>query len=103
MSNKQILIKLRQHPYFSVLIDIVRQSGSIILDCYDKQNQKIEYKKDESPLTKADLLSHKFINNELSSVSNLPIISEESEITYTNEPSYWLIDCLLYTSDAADE
>tara|TARA_B110000090_G_scaffold2905_1_gene2963 strand:- start:47 stop:703 length:657 start_codon:yes stop_codon:yes gene_type:complete len=49
---------------------------------------------DQSPLTEADLMSHKVISSQLSSISQIPIISEESENIYTKSKIYWLIDPL---------
>ena len=70
--------KLRQNIYFTALIDIVREAGSVILNFYNNQEPNITYKIDQSPLTEADLMSHKVISSQLSSISQIPIISEES-------------------------
>ena len=94
MSIKENNNKLRQNIYFNALIDIVRQAGSAILDSYITQDPKVTYKFDKSPLTEADLNSHKIILNQLMAISELPIISEESESIYTKSESYWLVDPL---------
>ena len=86
--------KLRQNIYFTALIDIVREAGSVILNSYNNQEPNITYKMDQSPLTEADLMSHKVISSQLSSISQIPIISEESENIYTKSEIYWLIDPL---------
>jgi len=86
--------KLRQNKYFTALIDIVREAGSVILNSYNNQEPNITYKMDQSPLTEADLMSHKVISSQLSSISQIPIISEESENIHTKSEIYWLIDPL---------
>lgn len=94
MNKKTNNSKLRQNIYFMALIDIARQAGAKILDSYNNQHLEITYKNDESPLTDADINSHKIISSELMAISNLPIISEESESIYTKSKNYWLIDPL---------
>ena len=94
MNKKTDNSKLRQNIYFTALIDIARQAGAKILDSYNNQHHEITYKNDESPLTDADINSHKIISSELMAISNLPIISEESESIYTKSENYWLIDPL---------
>ena len=39
----------------------------------------------------------------LSSISNYPIISEEGNLNYTNEPKYWLVDPLDGTKEFIDK
>ena len=41
--------KLRQNIYFTALIDIVREAGSVILNFYNNQEPNITYKTDQSP------------------------------------------------------
>ena len=94
MNKKTDNSKLRQNIYFTALIDIARKAGAKILDSYNNQHHEITYKNDESPLTDADINSHKIISSELMAISNLPIISEESESIYTKSENYWLIDPL---------
>ena len=86
--------KLRQNEYYHYLIDIVRKAGSSILDCYKNHDPNITYKVDRSPLTEADLKSHTIISNSLSSISDIPIVSEESDTIYITTKTYWLIDPL---------
>jgi 3'(2'), 5'-bisphosphate nucleotidase len=62
------------------IILISREAGNVILDYYDDQGH-IEFKKDESPLTKADLAAHNLITRELkNSFPDIPVISEESGV-----------------------
>ncbi|MCZ6888448.1 MAG: 3'(2'),5'-bisphosphate nucleotidase CysQ [Gammaproteobacteria bacterium] len=80
------------------LIDIVRQASAEILDVY-QSDFEVETKQDSSPLTQADLRAHRVIVQGLSDLdSDIPIISEESELppydlrrTWSR---YWLVDPL---------
>ncbi len=94
MVLKQENDKLRHHLFFNVLVDIVRQSGSKIMEYYKSQKPNVMYKSDKTPVTEADIASHKIISSELSAISDLPIISEESLDHYTDLNCYWLIDPL---------
>ena len=47
---------------------------------YQSENFNIKFKKDNSPLTKADLASNDIIKSELNK-SNIPILSEEGKMT----------------------
>jgi 3'(2'), 5'-bisphosphate nucleotidase len=80
------------------LLDLIRQAGDAILEIYDSEFE-IETKKDNSPLTAADLASHHLIVTNLEKLTpEIPILSEESaKIPYDtrkNWSRYWLIDPL---------
>lgn len=81
------------------VIAIAGKAGEEILDEYNSQDPSISYKKDESPLTKADLRSNKVIMKGLTELSvKYPIVSEES-IDYTQNErmsfdTFWLVDPL---------
>ena len=61
------------------VIRVVEQAGASILKYYRSQVEVI-YKKDQSPLTEADLVAHRMIVKELKRLTpRIPIISEESE------------------------
>ena len=73
------------------------EAGRIILDFYNK-NLNITFKADESPLTQADLASHKLITDSIKKITpNTPILSEEEFIEWDLRKKwkkYWLIDPL---------
>ena len=73
------------------------EAGRIILDFYNK-NLNITFKADESPLTQADLASHKLITDSIKKITpNIPILSEEEFIEWDVRKEwkkYWLIDPL---------
>ena len=73
-------------------------AGKICLKHYKKQN-KISYKNDKSPLTKADIESNQYITKSLNkNFQKFNILSEENKIIEFNKrkkwKKYWLIDPL---------
>lgn len=75
---------------------IALNAGEIIMNIY-KKDFKVEYKKDESPLTQADVQSNELICNELKKLyPNIPILSEENkEVGYERRKNweyYWCVD-----------
>ena len=62
---------------------------------YQSDHFDIEFKNDNSPLTKADLASNEIIKNELS-ITDIPILSEEGKmIDYQvrkNWDELWIVD-----------
>lgn len=80
------------------LVDISRRAGLAILEWYDGE-MGITRKSDDSPLTNADLASHKLIVAELARYwPEIPILSEEAaDIPWKTRQGwsqYWLIDPL---------
>jgi 3'(2'), 5'-bisphosphate nucleotidase len=78
--------------------DIAAAAGQAILEIYAKDFE-VTHKADESPLTQADLASHRLIRDALARLTpNLPLLSEESaEIDFETRaswPEYWLVDPL---------
>ena len=73
---------------------LAKKAGDAIMEIY-KEDFEVEFKEDNSPLTKADKLSHQIIAKGLEKY-NIPLLSEEGkEISYGvrkewNE--YWCID-----------
>ena len=91
MTNNNII---RQFEFFNEISENLEICSQKIINIYENYDQSIEYKDDNSPLTEADLVSHEYISDLLSSISAYPIISEEGEQKYTDEPKYWLVDPL---------
>ncbi|MFD2201869.1 3'(2'),5'-bisphosphate nucleotidase CysQ [Shivajiella indica] len=73
------------------------EAGKVILSIYNSFDLGVEYKKDDSPLTKADIAGHEVIVTYLKE-SGLPILSEEGAQTpydiRKNWDYYWLVDPL---------
>ena len=80
------------------ILAIAKQAGKIIEDIYRQNNFAIEYKADSSPVTKADIASHKFITRELTKLNpSYPVLSEEESVSYSERrrwDKYWLVDPL---------
>jgi len=80
------------------IISIAQEAGKKILSIYS-QGFDVYEKADESPLTEADLLSHKTILERLTRITpDLPVLSEESSKDEISNrlswETYWLIDPL---------
>lgn len=88
MSNDQKL---------AIAVKTAIEAGEIIREQYKKSSLGKSFKKDDSPLTIADTLSHEHITSCLKTI-NLPILSEEGDHhdfdLRKNWKSYWLIDPL---------
>ena len=84
---------------------LTRSLFSEILSLYKDPHFKTKYKKDGSPVTDADMISHnliiKFLKKEY---PNIPIVSEESfkQTTYKPSKEFWLIDPLDGTKGFVD-
>ncbi|MCF1457087.1 MAG: 3'(2'),5'-bisphosphate nucleotidase CysQ [Shewanella sp.] len=81
------------------VIDVTVKAGEAIMAIYDTDFAQFE-KQDSSPLTEADLASHRMIIDGLSNFSDLPVLSEESSEAEMDWDirgqwqKYWLIDPL---------
>ena len=79
------------------ILNISIDAGEVILNYYN-ENVDVIYKDDESPLTKADLASHKIITDSIKKITpDIPILSEEEFIDWKIRKKwkkYWLIDPL---------
>ena len=80
------------------IIEIAEHAGSIILNIYQRDFE-VKEKEDQSPLTEADMASHKLISESLKRLHpGIPLLSEESLDAEMAErmswESYWLVDPL---------
>ncbi|MBS0576604.1 MAG: 3'(2'),5'-bisphosphate nucleotidase CysQ [Proteobacteria bacterium] len=80
------------------VIAIARRAGDAIMQIY-VQDFAVEAKADDSPLTAADMASHRIICDGLAALTpELPILSEESKAiawdVRRNWQRYWLVDPL---------
>jgi 3'(2'), 5'-bisphosphate nucleotidase len=80
------------------LLSLARQAGAEILDVY-RQPVDVITKADASPLTIADLRSHRLIVEQLAALTpHIAVLSEESSdipfVTRAGWQSYWLVDPL---------
>jgi len=85
--------------YMPQVVELARSAGEKILHIYAGSSYKVQQKKDDTPVTCADLEAHNLIVESLSSLQpSLPVLSEESEmISYEDRKkweAYWLVDPL---------
>jgi 3'(2'), 5'-bisphosphate nucleotidase len=84
--------------FAEAIAEIAVEAGKAILEIY-QQDFEVVQKSDDSPLTQADLASHRIICDALAHLTpDIPILSEESlEIDYDTRADwsqYWLVDPL---------
>jgi len=86
-----------------IAINASIEAGKEICNVYNNEFD-VEYKKDNSPLTKADLRSNKIILKYLS-VTQIPVLSEEGKsIPYSERKEweyFWIVDPLEFTVNIA--
>jgi len=85
--------------WLAPLKDIAQQAGEAIMDFYRQGETQTWTKKDDSPITEADLAAHHIIVDALAQLTpNIPVLSEESDgITWEERSKwqqYWLVDPL---------
>lgn len=97
------MIDIRRENWLADLLPpvvaLAREAGQAIMKIYGDVNPSVEYKRDNSPLTQADLASHHIIVEGLSRVApEWPVLSEESsEIPFEQRSAweyFWLVDPL---------
>lgn len=88
------------------VIKIAKDAGAAIMEIYASPDFEITNKEDDSPLTKADLVANQIILDGLRSVSEFPVLSEESYIEFSerkNWKKFWMVDPLDGTKDFIDK
>ncbi len=81
------------------VITLSKQAGDAILTIYNRDDFGERLKSDDSPLTEADLASHRILEDGLQKLTpNIPVLSEESKAIAFAErkqwQTYWLVDPL---------
>jgi 3'(2'), 5'-bisphosphate nucleotidase len=81
------------------VVALARAAGRAVMQVYGEVKPAVEYKRDNSPLTQADMASHHIIVDGLAQLTpERPILSEESrEVPFEQREhwhSYWLVDPL---------
>jgi 3'(2'), 5'-bisphosphate nucleotidase len=80
-----------------LLFITVEKAGKTIMEYYDRSVMNVQLKRDDSPITNADLASNEAITKALSK-TGIPLLSEETKIQdfhiRKNWKRYWLIDPL---------
>ena len=92
-----------KYPELDIALEAVAEAGKIILEIYD-QNYETSTKRDDSPITEADLKSNEIIKTILSKTKH-KILSEEDkdDLTRLSEELIWIVDPLDGTSDFIDK
>ena len=88
-----------KYSFLNEIIEIARTCSAEILTIYDSNNFEVDYKKDDSPVTRADKWADNFIVTALKKITpHIPVMSEEGiETDYTvrkNYTKYWCVDPL---------
>jgi 3'(2'), 5'-bisphosphate nucleotidase len=91
-------VKIDRARLLDEIVHLVRDAHGEILRVY-AQPFEVRIKADQSPLTEADLASHRVLTEGLAQLAPvLPIVSEEGGLPPAEEraswPAYWLIDPL---------
>jgi len=81
------------------VLSVANEAANAILDIYNHKSYQVKSKLDNSPVTEADLVAHRIIEQGLLAIdSTLPIISEEGETIPFEVRSgwhrFWLVDPL---------
>jgi 3'(2'), 5'-bisphosphate nucleotidase len=89
----------RQCNLLPQVVTLAREAGRAVMQIYSDMNPAVQYKRDNSPLTQADMASHHIIVEGLLRLTpEWPVLSEESqEIPFEQRSgwhSYWLVDPL---------
>lgn len=72
------------------VISIARQAGQAILEVYQREDFSVQSKRDDSPLTAADLAAHHLIVSGLTALApEIPVLSEESDDIPFSERQQW--------------
>ncbi|QDF75837.1 3'(2'),5'-bisphosphate nucleotidase CysQ [Shewanella marisflavi] len=88
-----------KQEWLAELVEIAKQAGEAIMAVYGTDEVEVTAKADDSPVTAADLASHKVIVDALARLTpEIPVMSEEAaDIPWETRrqwQQYWLIDPL---------
>ena len=80
------------------LLFIASSAGDAVMSVYSRGTSEVQLKKDDSPVTEADLAAHHFLASHLKPLlSECPVVSEEDAGSMVHRQShgrFWLIDPL---------
>ena len=74
--------------FLKIAIIAVLEASKKILEIYNSNDFELQLKSNDSPLTKADIVSHQIIENHLKQ-TNIPILSEEGRDIPFHERKHW--------------
>jgi 3'(2'), 5'-bisphosphate nucleotidase len=83
-------------PLLEQTIDVARRAGEAIMGIYESGDLEVKTKDDDrhSPVTKADKLANKIIEDGLLQISEYPVVSEEGSHDAENSDTFWVVDPL---------
>lgn len=84
------------------IVALAEKAGEVVMHYYDAGDFEIKLKADKSPVTDADMASHRLITTRLREISDYPILSEEAPFDYSTRKQwsyFWLVDPLDGTKD----
>lgn len=84
------------------LTKLIKIAGDNVLDIYNSNSFETRIKSDNSPITKADLISNKILLEGLPKIGSYPIVSEETTVDYKTRKEwkkFWIIDPVDGTKD----
>ncbi len=87
----------RIKPLLPNLKSIAREAGAKIMDIYANETIDFSVKKDQSPVSIADLAAHHHIVSALAPLTDYPIVSEEDADSFSHrnpDAWFWIIDPL---------
>ncbi|MGY0400316.1 MAG: 3'(2'),5'-bisphosphate nucleotidase CysQ family protein [Ostreibacterium sp.] len=76
------------------VLTLIEKTGQGVMDFYNN-GFEVKIKKDDSPVTEADLIANQWLEEGLSNIAHYPILSEENipaGAQWLNWETYWLID-----------
>lgn len=81
------------------LLEITKQAAEAVLEVYNSSSIHVELKDDQSPLTEADIRSHRILSTGLSRITpSIPVGGEEMDQEETKvivqKQAFWLVDGL---------
>jgi 3'(2'), 5'-bisphosphate nucleotidase len=92
-------LSIDPREFLPELLSLVEAAGEAILEVYDQGDAEVTLKEDRSPLTAADLASHRILVEGLQRLTpSVPVLSEESQSIPWSErrqwKRFWLVDPL---------
>jgi 3'(2'), 5'-bisphosphate nucleotidase len=81
------------------LIRAARHAGELLLARFRASDLEVKLKADDSPVTEADLASHRYLSELLEREFGIPVVSEEGELAPPTGKEFFLIDPLDGTRD----
>ncbi len=91
------MVNVQEH--LGELLDVIQEADTAVMEVYDSHSAVVEIKDDNTPVTQADMASHRIVTRELARLfPHIPVVSEEGDreanIRTVQGESFWLVDPL---------